>query len=112
MAIAVCPTHADLSALLSGELHGERADEIERHIDSCLDCQNSLRSFKTCSHWVAETLKEGDKASSTLDSDCLVALERIRRFAPEASQTLSTVGVLGMPNSLQASTPQAAPRLP
>src|SRR4051812_41355727 len=103
MTVAVCPSREEIASLCRGDLSAERSAVLESHVDTCELCQGTLQSVDLERDWIAGDLGQASIPRQELDQELRGALERIRRYAPEVSQTISTVGVQGMLASLEPS---------
>lgn len=85
MSVATCPNSAELSSLLLGQLPAAAAEGLERHVETCQTCQDTVKSLRPGGDWLADGIKRVADQRTSLEPGCQEAIERIRKFAPEAT---------------------------
>ncbi len=84
MTDVTCPPVKELSSLLLGQLPTTQAEELEQHVETCIQCQSTVKSLHIKGDWLVEGLRAAGGGEVNLEPGCQEAMSRICSYAPIA----------------------------
>jgi serine/threonine protein kinase len=107
-----CPSAQELSSLLLGQLPPERTNDLEAHLKTCPQCQATMQSVDLSANRLPASLSQSVDENAAPDPSRKGGPQHVPSAAPDANNTVSTIGVRGMLASLDPALLQAEPLPP
>lgn len=102
---AACPPAKELSSLMLGQLPTTQAEQLEQHVETCVQCQNTVKSLDIKADWLVEGLRAADGSAENLEPGCQEAMSRICSYSSQASSAAGPAvdGLLKPPENTEPS---------